>query len=114
MAERINPSKGGKPDKLMRDALLLALKREHEVSGVVTSKIHAIAAKLVDMAVDGNVQASSLIADRVDGKAMQALEVKHDVEITFKSAVVSQLDSFFAQPVRPGLEDRSDENLVSN
>lgn len=113
MAERLNPSRGGKPDKLIRDALMLALKREHEVDGHTSSKINAIAAKLVEMAVEGNVQASSLIADRVDGKAMQAVEVKHDGEITLKSAVVSQLDSFFA--VAAGrLEDQSDTDVVPN
>lgn len=98
MAERKTPSKGGKPDKLIRDALMIALKRDHTAdNGIVISKISAIAAKLVDLAIDGNVQASALIADRVDGKAMQAVEVTHDGEVTLRSAAISAIDELLGR-----------------
>lgn len=75
MAARISPSKGGKPDKLIRDALMIALKRSHiDADGNKTSKINAIATKLVEQAIEGNTMAAKEIADRVDGKATQPLE----------------------------------------
>ncbi len=75
MAARITPSKGGKPDKLMRDALMLALKREHvDERGKKTSKINAIAAKVVELAIMGSSPHASLIRDTVDGKPMQTIE----------------------------------------
>ena len=54
MAARITPSKGGKPDKLMRDALMVALNREAvDADGQKTKKLNIIAAKLVELAVGG-------------------------------------------------------------
>lgn len=75
MAARNTPSKGGKPDKLIRDALMVALKREHtDADGKKTSKINAIASKLIEQAIEGNTMAAREIADRVDGKATQPVE----------------------------------------
>lgn len=68
-----NPA-GGKPDKLMRDALIVELKREAIASdGTVTIKLRKVAAKLVDEAIDGNVAAIREINERVDGKVPQAV-----------------------------------------
>lgn len=76
MATRQTPSKGGKPDKLMRDALMIALKREaKDADGKKTKKINIIAAKLVDLACAGDVVAIKEINDRVDGKAVSAVEL---------------------------------------
>lgn len=74
MAARITPSKGGKPDKLMRDALMVALNREAvDADGQKTKKLNIIAAKLVELAVGGDIQAIKEISDRVDGKPSQAI-----------------------------------------
>lgn len=74
MAARVNPSRGGKPDKLMRDALMIALNREAvDADGQKTKKLNIIAAKLVELAIDGDIQAIKEISDRVDGKPAQAL-----------------------------------------
>lgn len=74
MAARITPSKGGKPDKLMRDALMLALNREaKDADGKKTKKLNIIAAKLVELAIAGDIQAIKEISDRVDGKPAQAI-----------------------------------------
>lgn len=74
MAARINPSKGGKPDKLMRDALMLALNREaKDADGKKTKKLNIIASKLVELAMAGDIQAIKEVSDRVDGKPAQAL-----------------------------------------
>lgn len=76
MGERKTPSKGGKPDKLMRDALILELKREaQDANGQKTQKLYLVARKLVDEAIDGNVMAIKEINDRTDGKAMQGVEL---------------------------------------
>lgn len=74
MAVRTNPSKGGKPDKLARDALIIALKREAvDSKGKPTRKLQLVAEKLVSEAELGNVQAIKEIFDRLDGKPAQAI-----------------------------------------
>lgn len=105
-----NPGGRSKSEKLFRDALSLAVKR---TSGDKTM-LGEIAEALVAKAMLGDVPAINAVADRLDGKPAQDVAIEHSGELTFKSAVISQLDSFFAQPAGPGLEDRSDENLVSN
>ena len=75
MAARKQASNGGKPDKLMRDAIMVALKREADAGdGQKTKKLYQIAEKLVDLAVSGDMQAIKEVNDRVDGKAVQAME----------------------------------------
>lgn len=74
MAARKTPSAGGKPDKIFRDALMLAVKREIVGSdGKKTSKINAIAAKVVDKAVEGHDAAYQLVRDTLDGKPVQSI-----------------------------------------
>ncbi len=74
MAERNTPSKGAKPDKLMRDALILELHAEAaDADGVMTKKLRLVARALVDVAIGGDVPAIREINDRVDGKVPQAL-----------------------------------------
>ena len=72
MAARKTPSKGGKPDKLMRDALLLELNREvKQPDGKVTKRRRLVARKLVERAEQGDVPAIKEIFDRVDGRVPQ-------------------------------------------
>lgn len=75
MAARINPSQGGKPDKLMRTALLLELKQTAEDdAGNKSTKLRLVARKLIARALDqGDVTAIKEINDRVDGRAPQAI-----------------------------------------
>lgn len=76
MAKRGNPNPtGGKPDKLMRDALMVALNREAQGPLGKTKKLSLIADKLVDLAVEGDVAAIKEVADRVDGKSMQGISL---------------------------------------
>lgn len=78
MAARDTKPKGAKPDKLMRDALMLALNREAEdADGRPTKKLHMIAEALVDKAAAGDVGAATFVADRVDGKPHQTAEITH-------------------------------------
>lgn len=75
MAKRGNPNPtGSKPDKLMRDALMVALKREaKDAKGKKTQKLYLIANKMVDMAVEGDGAMIREIFDRADGKAAQPI-----------------------------------------
>jgi len=78
MAARKTPSKGGKPDKLMRHALLLELNREEkQAGGKVTKRLRLVARKLVDRAEQGDVPAIKEIFDRVDGRVPQPQHVSN-------------------------------------
>jgi hypothetical protein len=64
--------RGRKPDKLARDALILALMREAEDGeGIPTKRLNLIAFKLVERAEAGDLSAIKEIFDRVDGRATQ-------------------------------------------
>lgn len=84
MAARKTPSKGGKPDKIMRAALILELQQEAaDADGKITKKLRLVARKLVDRAYfDGDVAAIREINDRVDGKVPQALVGNDDGPLT--------------------------------
>lgn len=72
MAASIKPSPGVKPDKLMHSALCLALHRAAvDADGQPTKKLALVAAKLVEVAIDGDIPAIKEIFDRVDGKVPQ-------------------------------------------
>jgi len=76
LAARKNPSRGGKPDKLMRDALLLELNREaRQADGKLTKRLRVVARKLVDCAEQGEVTAIKEIFDRVDGRVPLAQHI---------------------------------------
>jgi hypothetical protein len=76
MAARKTPSKGGKPDKLMRHALLLELHQQaKQADGKVTKRLRLVARKLVDRAEEGDTTAIREIFDRVDGRVPQAQHV---------------------------------------
>jgi hypothetical protein len=98
MAPRITSTRG-KPDKLMRDALVIELRAEAEdAQGVPTKKLRLLARKLIDLGLDGDLAAIREISDRVDGKATQpiagddtAAPVRHVFE--WKSAASSSTTS---------------------
>jgi hypothetical protein len=87
---RKTPSKGSKPDKLMRDALMLELHQEAaDAGGFMTKRLRLVASALVNKAIDGDVQAIREINDRVDGKVPQAVvgdedsPIKHVLEVSW-------------------------------
>lgn len=68
------PSKGSKPDKILRDALVLELNRMTDAEdGAKIKKVNRIVHKLVDAAMDGKIDAIKEIFDRVEGKPTQAI-----------------------------------------
>jgi hypothetical protein len=94
MAARITPAAGRKPDKFMRDALILALHRAAvDCDGKPTRQLNNIADALVRKAAEGDVGAIKEVFDRVEGKAIQATEISgpdgsaltHNLTISFVS-----------------------------
>src|ERR1035441_7954130 len=82
MAVRKNPSKGGKPDKLMRDALNLELHQQVQdplsQRKRIVKRLRLVARALVDAAIDGDVAAIKEINDRMDGKISPVVSVSSD------------------------------------
>ena len=79
MAARKTAPKGSKPDKLMRDALMVALKREAKgADGKPTRRLYVNADRLVEKAMEGELAAIREICDRVDGKAGAAVVADDD------------------------------------
>ena len=71
MTQRKARTTGNKPDKLMRDAIILALHREaKDADGAPTKKLVLIANRLVDKAVAGEMAAIREVINRVDGKKL--------------------------------------------
>ncbi len=74
MAARKDGKQGHKADKLWRDAIMVAVKRLTE-DGTKTKKLFALADALVDKAIKGDIAALKEIGDRLDGKAVQGVEL---------------------------------------
>ena len=70
-------AKGNKRRRLVSDAIMVALKREATciVDGKPTKQLNNLATKLVEKAVEGDIQAIREVLDRTEGKAMQAIEL---------------------------------------
>ncbi len=94
MAARIDKPKGAKPDKLMRDALLVALHRAAKgADGKPTKRLAIVADKLVTKAEEGDVTAIKEIFDRVDGKAPQSMDMAGDMTFMIVTGVARATDS---------------------
>ncbi len=79
-----NANSGSKRDKIVREALMLAAKRVHDGDPDGRIKLNVAAAKIVELAVEGDLAAFKEIADRLDGKAPQSVDVttRHEQPIT--------------------------------
>jgi hypothetical protein len=67
-------SRGSKPDKILRDALILELNRMGEDDdGKKVKKVNRIVHKLVLAGMDGKIDAIKEIFDRVEGRPAQAI-----------------------------------------
>ena len=66
MANPTPQTKGGKPDKLIRDALMGAIRQSPE-------KLKKAAEKVLDEAAEGSISHMQFMADRIDGKAIQTI-----------------------------------------
>lgn len=79
---------GGRPPKerSFYNALSVALRQANgtDLEGKPVIKLRAIAEKLVAAAVAGEPWAIKEVADRIDGKPMQAIEHSGEIETTSK------------------------------
>jgi hypothetical protein len=66
---------GQRKDKQIREALMVAANRIDENDPQSRKKLYVAAAKVVEMAVQGDLAAFREMADRIDGKAPQSLDV---------------------------------------
>lgn len=87
------PSKGSKPDKIIRDALILELNRMQAYDdGQKIKKVNRIVHKLVEAATDGKLDAIKEIFDRVEGRPSQAIIGDADQPIQIQQIVRTIVD----------------------
>jgi hypothetical protein len=79
-----NTNSGQRKDKLIRDALMLAAHRVQEGDPEGRKKLAVAAAKVVEKAVEGDLAAFKEMADRIDGKSTQPVDVttRHEPSIS--------------------------------
>lgn len=70
----------GKADKLMRDALLAVTRQD-------PGKLKRVSQKLWDLAEEGDTKAYGIIADRIDGKAVQPIANDDSGEFNVKTSL---------------------------
>lgn len=75
MAATDTPPKGPKPDKIIRDALMAAIRQSPE-------KLKRGAEKLVEKLEDGDDPTWRFFADRIDGKAVQPISGDDESPLT--------------------------------
>ena len=95
-----NNPRGSKPDKLITDAIRVALNREaKDAAGKPTKKLALIADQLVNKAVDGDMSAIKEVIDRMEGKAPQAIEhsgqldTSHELGQDATAALLGRIDA---------------------
>ena len=94
-----NP-KGSKPEKLMRDALLIALNRE-AAKGQKTKRLQSVAEAIVIKALEGDVPAIKEIFDRVDGKVPQENHNTNEMGENTLEALLKAIDGRSRDIVAP-------------
>lgn len=72
---------GHKADKIIREALLLAVNRREKDGG---KKLAKAAEACVEAAINGDIRAFSEIADRIDGRPHQAVSADVQGELTVR------------------------------
>ena len=94
MAAHHSPAEGRKGDKLWRDAIMRAIKREEidAASGERTKRLEMLADKLVERALDGDMAALKEIGDRIDGKTIQPIAADTTSEITYRIELIDLSD----------------------
>ncbi len=88
MAARINPSKGVKPDKILRDALMIAINREDDINGRKVKRIAQIAEAVAKLAASGDLPAIREVWDRIEGKPAQSIGLGQAEDLEPLQAIV--------------------------
>lgn len=92
-----NANSGSKREKFIREALLLAANRVHDDDQQSRRKLAVAAAKVVEMAVEGDLAAFKEMADRIDGKAPQSLDVTTSHERSVAELTDAELRAYIAE-----------------
>ena len=92
-----NANSGSKRDKQIREALMLAANRVHEGDPDGRKKLNIAAAKVVEMAVEGDLAAFKEMADRIDGKAPQSVDITTTHERSVAEFTEAELDAAIAR-----------------
>ena len=88
-----NANSGSKRDKLIREALMVAAKRVDESDPQSRTYLAIAAEKVVIAAADGDLAAFKELADRIDGKAIQQMDVTTTHERPASEWTESELDA---------------------
>ena len=81
-------TKGATSDKLIADALRLAVNRQtKDAKGGRAKRINVLADKMVELACNGDVQAAKMIRDSLDGRPAQQVDLytPEGMDIRWKS-----------------------------
>lgn len=76
---------------------MLAANRVHEGDPQSRKKLHIAAAKVVEMAVEGDLAAFKELADRIDGKAVQQMDVTTTHERSIGEYTAAELGAEIAR-----------------
>lgn len=92
-----NANSGQRKDKLIREALMLAVKRVHDGDPKGRIKLAIAAEKVVEAACEGDLAAFREIADRIDGKAPQSMDITTTHERPVGEWTLAELDAELAR-----------------
>jgi hypothetical protein len=92
-----NANSGSKREKIVREALMLAAKRVHEGDPQGRIKLNVAAANIMELAVNGDLAAFKEVADRLDGKSPQSLDVTTTHERPIEELTDAELAAYIAR-----------------
>lgn len=79
---------GAKSDKILRDALMIAVNREDMQNGKKVKRLHLIVDRVSQMAAAGDLQAIKEVWDRIEGKPSQSIGLGQASDLEPLEAVV--------------------------
>ena len=91
-----NENSGQRKDKLIREGLMLAAKRVHDGDPQGRIKLAIACEAVVEAAVNGDLASFQEMANRIDGKAVQQLDVTTTHERSTSELTESELDAAIA------------------
>ena len=113
MAANITKPGGVKSDKIITDALRIAMKREVQYQGKLTRRIVVMADKVAEAAMNCEQWAVKEVWDRLEGKAHQAIQVDGTIEHKDIDAVAILTDRIAGIASRISAEaDSSDKDSI--
>ena len=77
-------------------AIMKALEKETERRGITTTKMHALAAELVDQAIGGNLSAINQVLDRIEGKPIQQAQITSNNNVLVSAVTGEELARLLA------------------